>query len=378
MADRPLGASIPALGDDRSLDAERCYEAVLARDHRFDGRFFTAVRTTRLYCRPICPGRPKRDNVEFFIDAAGAEEAGYRPCLRCRPEDAPRSFGARGTRDEEPLSTTSVGQDINISLELHHRRRDRLDFSRKLVVETGLPLATIARISGFGTEADYTKAFDDRFRRPPSFLRRSRVESDVVDVELMLSYRPPLDWPALLGFFRHHVIHGLETVGEGTYGRMFELGSTSGAFQVSLDPAKPRMRLRVIADDPSVLFAVHRRVRRMFDLDADPISVGESLTAHTVLGPLWGKRPGIRIARGWDPFEVSVSTILGQLVSTTQARALVRQLVESYGKAAVHPSLYLPVSGSGNKERATGPKPQKRESMSRSSVAAGRRSVSRD
>jgi AraC family transcriptional regulator of adaptative response / DNA-3-methyladenine glycosylase II len=210
-------------------------------------------------------------------------------------------------------------------------------------VETGLPLATIARISSFRSPAEFATAFEARFRRPPTVLRRPRVSDVDGAVELTLPYRPPLDWQALLDFYRNHLVYGLETVAGNSYERLFELGSAVGTFRVSPDPTKPRLRLRVVVDDLGVLFGVHQRARRMFDLDADPMEVGERFASHAHLGPLWALRPGLRIARGWDAFEVSVFTILGQLVSTTQGRALVRQLVESEGKPAVHPVTGAPV-----------------------------------
>ena len=352
------------LRDALNLDEDRCHEAVAARDHRFDGLFFTAVRSTRLYCRPICPGRPRRENVEFFRDAAGAEAAGYRPCLRCRPEDAPHLPGIRGSRQGGNCTPSAVASERIISAaagghlpaggnrglgaDSEQRQAEAgligcLDFSRKLIVETGLPLSTIARISSFRSPTEFAAAFEARFRRSPSVLRRPRVADVDGGVELTLPYRPPFDWQALLDFYRNHLIHGLETVDGDSYERVFELGSAIGAFRVSADSTKPRLRLRVVVDDPGVLFEVHQRVRRMFDLDADPMDVGERFASHGNLGPLWALRPGLRIARGWDAFEVSVFTILGQLVSTTQGRALVRQLVESEGKPAVHPVTGEPV-----------------------------------
>ncbi|CAN5330533.1 hypothetical protein BH10PLA2_BH10PLA2_20900 [soil metagenome] len=157
--------------------------------------------------------------------------------------------------------------------------------------------------------------------------------------EVLLPFRPPLDWQGLLNFYRHHLIHGLETVAADTFERVFELGSAVGVFRVDLDSAKKCLRLRVASDDAGVLPEVQRRVRKMFDLDADPIELGERFAAHPHLGPLWKERPGLRIARGWNPFEVAITTILGQLVSTTQGRALVRQLIESHGKPIVHPRM---------------------------------------
>jgi AraC family transcriptional regulator, regulatory protein of adaptative response / DNA-3-methyladenine glycosylase II len=326
------------------IDPDCCYEALVARDHRFDGLFFAAVRTTRLYCRPICPGRPNRENVEFFRHATAAEAAGYRPCLRCRPEDAPPLQGTRDTFESRhrAAGTGERGESAGPSQE-EARRNDRLDFSRKLVIETNLPLATIASVSCFRTKTKFAAAFEARFRRRPDSLRRSRSESMQGGVELMLPYRPPLDWQALLGFYRNHLIYGVESVDGDCYERSFEIGPASGVFRVERDRNKPRLQLRVVVDDPGVLLAVQRRVRAMFDLDAEPMGIGERFGSHPILGPLWAARPGLRIARGWDPFETSICTILGQLVSTTQGRSLVRQLVENHGKPSVHPITGEPV-----------------------------------
>ena len=168
-------------------------------------------------------------------------------------------------------------------------------------------------------------------------LGRPSKQGGSEEVELLLSFRPPLDWLALLDFYRAHQIAGVETVDEASYGRVFRLGSVSGAFRVFADRSRPQLRLRIFADDPSVLFTVAQRARRMFDLDSDPLLVAKSFSSHEFLGPLWEKHPGLRVARGWDPFETAISTILGQLVSTRQGRALVRQLVEGYGQSITHP-----------------------------------------
>jgi AraC family transcriptional regulator of adaptative response / DNA-3-methyladenine glycosylase II len=346
------------------IDGDRCYDALLARDYRFDGSFFIGVKTTGIYCRPICPGRPKRENVEFFGHATAAETSGYRPCLRCRPEDAPLTPNGCGSfgivrRSLEVIAgggslitdADAVASWVGVPVvELRRRfeeevgkdldqviRNSRLDFARKLVVETSLPLATIADIAAFPTMREFSEAFESRFRRPPDALGRPRKQSGDEEVELLLSYRPPLDWPALLNFYRAHQIAGLETVDEASYGRVFKLGSVSGAFRVLPERSKPQLRLRIFADDPRVLFTVAQRVRRMFNLDSDPLLVAKGFSSHKVLGPLWEKYPGLRVARGWDPFETAICTILGQLVSTNQGRALVRQLVEGYGESIAHP-----------------------------------------
>lgn len=346
--------------------SEVYYQAMLARDYRFDGKFFVGVKTTGIYCRPICPAKPKRENIEFFSSATAAEKSGYRPCLRCRPESAPLSpawFG-KSAVVQRALRTIAVDgffesdEDTfaqRFGVTARHLRRlfvdelgqtpkqiafnNRLNFSRKLVVESRLPLTSVALVAGFSSVRRFNDAFKKRFKRSPSTFRKKR-ESRLAGeaIELSLPYRPPLDWPHLLNFYRGHRITGVETVTDHAYERVFRFGTALGALQVRQDPNKPQLRLRVAVDDPAVLFAVVQRVRRMFDLDSDPLLIANSFRGDRLLNSLWKKYPGLRVARGWDAFETSICTILGQLVSVRQATVLVRQLVESHGQKITHPS----------------------------------------
>src|SRR5918999_1180009 len=214
------------------------YEAMLARDYRFDGKFFVAVKTTGVYCRPICPARPKRQNVEFFPDAASAELAGYRPCLRCRPECAPLSPAWWGKKAVVQRALKLIARNEfhqtnedqfagRLGLSGRHLRRlfdeeigqtpkqiadnNRLNFARKLIVETEMPIMTVARTAGFASLRRFNDAFQRRFRRAPSQLRRLRSKTDSKDgIELKLSFRPPYDWQTLIRFYQSHPIPGVE------------------------------------------------------------------------------------------------------------------------------------------------------------------------
>ncbi|HEU4344601.1 MAG TPA: AlkA N-terminal domain-containing protein [Candidatus Binatia bacterium] len=341
------------------------YQAMLARDYRFDGKFFVAVKTTGVYCRPICPARPKRENVEFFPDAASAELAGYRPCLRCRPECAPLSPAWWGKKAvvqralkliarNEFHQTNEAQFAERLGLSARHLRRlfkeeigqtpkqiadnNRLNFARKLIVETEMPVMTVARSAGFASLRRFNDAFQRRFHRAPSRLRRLRSKTDSRDgIELKLSFRPPYDWQTLIRFYRTHPIPGVEWVTEDSFERLFRIDNTIGLLRVQAMIGEPRLKLRILAGDPKILFEVISRVRRMFDLDSDPILIANSFAQNSLLSKLYDRFPGLRLPGGWDPFETAVCSILGQLVSAEQRCNLVAQLVRGYGEEIAHP-----------------------------------------
>lgn len=354
-------------GDESCFDhrMREFYKAVLARDARFDGKFFVAVRTTGVYCRPICPAQPKPENIEFFLDAAAAERAGYRPCLRCRPECAPRSAAWFGKKAVVQRALKLIGANqfhlntetefaARLGLSARHLRRlfdeemgqtpkqisdnNRLNFARKLIVETNLALMTVAQIAGFRSLRRFNDAFRKRFQRAPSQLRRAPSCSRELDgIELNLSYRPPYDWQAMLDFYRSHLVEGVERVGDDYFERVFQLGETIGALRVQPVRDRAQLRLTVIADNPQVLFEVTSRVRRMFDLDSDPMLVANSFAGVPLLLELYRRNRGLRLPGSWDGFETAVCTILGQLVSAEQRRRLIDQLIRGYGEEVLHP-----------------------------------------
>jgi AraC family transcriptional regulator of adaptative response / DNA-3-methyladenine glycosylase II len=347
------------------MNQEAYYQAMLARDYRFDGKFFVGVKTTGIYCRPICPAKPKRGNVEFFSHATAAEKAGYRPCLRCRPECAPLSpaWYGKSAIVQRALKVMAVTTPCELSedkfamqfgVSARHLRRlfneevgrtptqimhaGRLNFARQLIVETDLPVTVVAMTAGFSSLRRFNDAFKKRFHRAPSPLRKRREEhGGEKGIRLALSYRPPFHWQGLLAFYRSHQIMGVERVTESAYERVFRIGQTVSHMQVRHHGTEPKLEVQVVTADPTVLFAVAQRVRAMFDLDSDPLLVNNSFRSHRFLHSLCVKYPGLRLARGWDPFETAICTILGQLISVRQARNLIQQLVQHYGEKVTHP-----------------------------------------
>ena len=350
------------------------YQAMRARDHRFDGKFFIGVKTTHIYCRPICPAQPKRENVEFFTHSLLAEKAGYRPCLRCRPESAPLSSAWVGKSAVVQRALRLIAQqDLyesnedtfaeKLGISARHLRRlfldelgktpkqiadhRRLDFSRSLLVETGLPITDIAFTAGFSSIRRFNDAIKTRFHRTPTDLRKKNVlkknrskNSKVMNdegIHLTLPYRPPLDWHSLLHFFQSHLITGIETVSEQTYERVFKIGSSLGALRVQADEGKHELKLQVLTEEDQNLFRVVQKIRQMLDLDSDPLLIANSFSDSKPLARLNELNPGLRVPRGWDPFETSICAILGQLVSTEQATKLIQQLVQNYGEKVTNP-----------------------------------------
>jgi AraC family transcriptional regulator of adaptative response / DNA-3-methyladenine glycosylase II len=346
---------------------ERRYQAVLARDARFDGAFFVAVRTTGIYCRPICPARPKRENVEFFATAQAAEAAGYRPCLRCRPESAPGSPAWNGTSAtvERALRLMAQGtlQDTTeqafadrLGITARHLRRlfegafgctpkqlhdaARLDFARKLIVETHLPMTEIAFAAGFRSVRRFNAAVKARFQRPPSRLRSlQRGGKHTPLIRLSLAFRPPYQWRNVLDYYRRHRIDGVETIENESFSRVFYLreSGTTGFFRVRPHGLKPELLLELVISDTRQLMKLVQRIRRMFDLDADPLIIAKAFTQSPPLKRLHEEYLGARLAGGFDPFETAIGTILGQVVSVGQSSRLMSQLVSAYGEEIPHP-----------------------------------------
>ena len=341
------------------------YQAMLARDYRFDGKCFIGVKTTGIYCRPICPAKPHRKNVEFFANAQLAEKLGYRPCLRCRPECAPLSPAWYGKSAVVQRALKMIGaNDLmargedqfaeQFGMTARHLRRlfeeeigqtpkqisdnSRLNFARKLVTETRMPMATVADTAGFSSLRRFNDAFKKRFHRAPLQLRKGRESvKDSHGIELTLAFRPPYDWSTILEFFESHRIPGIEDVKDDFYERIFRIENEVGWLKVSPIMSDALLKLQIVVENPKTLFAIVTRVRRMFDLDSDPLLIANSFSQSKTLTQLYERFPGLRLPRGWDPFETAICTILGQLVSVEQAGRLVGQLVENYGDKAAHP-----------------------------------------
>ena len=341
------------------LDRTACYRAISTRDARFDGRLFVGVRTTGIYCRPICPARtPKLANVSFYPSAAAAQEAGLRPCLRCRPEASPELAVWRGTSntvsralalieaggldeaDVEGLANRlGVGarqlrrlfrQHVGASpIALAQTRRVLL--AKQLIHESSLPMAEVALASGFNSVRRFNETFLQLFGRSPATLRHARGgQREPGELSVRLAYRPPYDWDAMLAFLGARAIPGVETVSGNTYRRTIAIGGHSGV--VSVAPSD-RNRISVSVRFPNIaaLPQIIARVRRVFDLAADPDAIGAHLSLDPLLAPLVSVRPGLRVPGAWDGFELAVRAIFGQQITVPAATKLLGRLVAAHG-----------------------------------------------
>jgi AraC family transcriptional regulator of adaptative response / DNA-3-methyladenine glycosylase II len=353
------------------LDPETCDRARLSRDPRFDGRFFVAVITTGVFCRPICPARrPNRKNVRYFRTAGACSEAGFRPCLKCRPESAPGSPPWNGASTTVARTLRLVGEGVHHGRSLRelasqlgvterHVRRlfvrylgappraiamtERLLFAKKLLDETGLPVAQIALASGFGSVRSFNDAFRKTYRRTPREVRthaRSNGRgAGSAGWTLKLGYRPPLDWSGLTGFLAPRATPGVERVEGETYARTIVMDDRPGAIVVHPHPGAHALALTVHHPEPRTLFDVARRVRGMFDLDADTEEIREHLGSDPILAPAVAARRGLRVPGAWDGFELTVRAILGQQVSIKGATTLTGRLVRAYGRPVAVPEV---------------------------------------
>lgn len=348
-------SKVAGAGDD---DAH--YAALRARDTRFDGLVYVGVTSTGVYCRPICPARtPARSRCHFFRSAAAAERAGYRACLRCRPElapgaapvDASSRLGAMAIAriDRGFMNDRSVGELAeSLGVSDRHLRRvlmrelgitpiglaqtRRLAIAKQLLQDTRLPLGEIAFTAGFGSIRRFNAAFSRRFGRAPSSIRRfrgraSEREQSADAITVRLDYRPPLDWSAMIDFVAARAMVGLERVDGDTYHR--RVGN--GALEVSLDPLRPALRVRISSSLTSEIADIAVRVRRLFDLDAHPARIGERLAQDPMLAPRVARRPGLRVPGAFDPFETAVRAILGQQISVRAATTIAARLVTRFG-----------------------------------------------
>jgi AraC family transcriptional regulator of adaptative response / DNA-3-methyladenine glycosylase II len=346
------------------LDDDACYRALETRDPRFDGRIFVAVRTTGIYCRPICPARtPKRENVTFYPTASAAQEAGYRPCLRCRPESSPdlaawrgtsntvsRALGliAEGALDGEAVDALAerlgVGERQLRRLFKQHlgaspvavAQTRRVLFAKQLIVETQMPLAEVALASGFGSIRRFNATFQALYNRPPRELRRSRSgegdRSASAGVTLNLPYAPPYDWDAMVGFLAARAITGIECIdGTARYQRTVALDGAQGSVSIEPDDRGNGLRVRIRFPRVEAIATIVNRVRRVFDLSADPRAIGEHLSRDPLLAPLVARRPGLRVPGAWDGFEIAIRAVLGQQITVVAARKLAVKLVAAFG-----------------------------------------------
>lgn len=313
-------------------DRETCYRALLAHDARFDGHIFVAVSTTGIYCRPVCPTRPpKFENCRFFASAAAAQMAGFRPCLRCRPDIAPAAAFWRGTANTVNRALALIsdgaldGRNANVEdlagrlgvggRQLRRLFQDHLGaspvavaqtrrvlFAKQLLHDTHLPMTEVALASGFGSLRRFNEIFLRMFGRPPSALRR-KTGSDTSTrdgVTLRMAYRPPYDWHGMLATLAARNAPGTEWVSNATWHRRFLLNGQDCDVAVAHCPQRASVLATIRAPSVTALPTIVARIRRVFDLDADIAAIGSHLARDPRLAPLIQKRPGLRAPGNWE------------------------------------------------------------------------------
>jgi AraC family transcriptional regulator of adaptative response / DNA-3-methyladenine glycosylase II len=354
------------------LDRRVCDRARRSRDARFDGRFFIAVTTTKIYCRPICPARaPNDEHVRYFSTAAAAEAAGFRPCLRCRPEASPGTPAWLGTSAIVSRAVRLIGDgalDDNgvehlaerVGVTARHLRRlflqhlgaspldvaltRRAHFAKKLLDETTLPFNHIALAAGFGSLRRFNGHIRKTYARTPTQLRRlsghrpGPSRSGANDREcyrLRLAYRPPYDWDDAIAFLAARATPGVESVEAGHYRRTISIDGKDGAIEVSRAESGSAIVLDVRFPDPRVLLFIVERVRRIFDLGADPAVIAAHLRADRLLRRPLLRHPGIRVPGAWDAFELLVRAIVGQQISVRAATTIAGRIASMFGSRAI-------------------------------------------
>jgi AraC family transcriptional regulator, regulatory protein of adaptative response / DNA-3-methyladenine glycosylase II len=338
------------------LSDAQCYQAILSRDRRFDGVFFVGVSSTGIYCRSICTAKtPRRENCTFYPSAAAAEQAGYRPCLQCRPELAPgqaridavgRLAAAAASQIEDGALTERSLQEVAISLGVsdRHLRRviqqefgvspiqlaqtQRLLLAKRLLTDSNLSIADIAFASGFSSVRRLNALFQTRYRLNPTQIRKAgHLPQDAIRCEL--AYRPPFDWEAMLSFLQGRAIAGVEVIDGKKYQRTVAIDrdnvKSQGWIQISQIPQQHKIQVELSASLMSAILPILTRVKALFDLAADP----GLIASH--LGNLATHSPGLRIPGAFDGFEVMVRAILGQQVTIKAATTLMGRLATTFG-----------------------------------------------
>jgi AraC family transcriptional regulator, regulatory protein of adaptative response / DNA-3-methyladenine glycosylase II len=347
-------------------DFEACYGAIVSRDARFDGRFFTAVTSTGIYCRPICPAQtPKRANVRFYPSAAAAQAAGFRACLRCRPHLAPGPVQppegdrvvdralrliASGAADGG-AGVAELSRRLEVSERHLHRvlsaavgagpltlaRMRRLQTARTLIEQTGMPITDVAFSAGYSSLRQFNSEVRAGTGRPPTELRRRGTAGHDGEgaIVLRLGVRPPFDGGALLAFFAQRAVCGVERCSSTSLTRSLSL--PKGAAVAELEPQAAQLVVRLWLDDVRDLGAAVDVCRRLFDVDADPGAIATVLGADPLLAPLVCARPGLRVPGSADAEEIAIRAVLGQQVSVARATALAARLTGQLGEPLPQP-----------------------------------------
>jgi len=320
------------------------------RDRRFDGRFYFGVKTTGIYCRPVCPAKPKPENILIFKSASEAEKAGFRACLRCHPDLAPGSKFLDGTINTVSralrLLNDSSGADwtiqklaASLGMTDRHLRRlfdehlgaspveilitQRLHLAKQLLQETATPITEIALASGFQSIRRFNEAFKSRYRKSPSELRKTRSQNATDGLSLKIPIRLPYDWPAVMAYLTRHETYGLEHMEHETYQRFIPRGKKFGSVVVSMKPKQDFLNVKFSNIPLTDVRFVLGRLKNLFDTDHNPVHLPSTKGLSS---------NGIRVPGSFDPFETAVAIILSQLVSSEQARAKLKTLIERFGR----------------------------------------------
>lgn len=335
------------------------YRAVCARDARFDGVFFTGVKTTGIYCRPICSAKtPKESSCNFYANAAAAEAAGFRPCLRCRPELAPydvqenlayailkrmEQVGADG------VSLAQLAQQVGLSERQMRRvmvdtfgvppiallQTQRLLFAKKLLQETHLSVQEIAYAAGFSSVRRLNALFLSQYKKTPSSLRQASNKENGAWLELKLAYRPPLAWTELLRYLHGRAMPGIEWINlneqGGSYARTLQFGEQVGCVHVFNDAERAHLKLRISTHLHAHVRTILASLRHLFDLDANPLVIQAHLAQTPHLAQQIARTPGLRLPGCVSPFELAIRTIIGQQVSVAGATTVMARLIAAFG-----------------------------------------------
>lgn len=339
------------------------YRAMMARDKRFDGRIYIGVRTTGIYCRPICPARPLQKNIIFYKSQAEAERAGFRPCLRCRPDIAPGTHMWEGTGaivgralrildQDENKSVVKLSQQLGLSARHVRRLFDehlgaspqdiinskRLHMARQLLSQTRLSITEIAFASGFNSIRRFNDSFKMNYKRAPSdFRKKQSIEVQAEDdICLYIPFREPYDWKALYDFLQSHAIAGVEDFDKGKYSRHIEIEGRYVYVEVSCDTKVPQLLVKVRGAKVVHLRSIISLVKHVFDIDHNP-NVSLKRSKKRTSRKIPNNFEGIRIPGAFSGFETAVAIVLGQVVSEKRMQVLIKQLVELYGEKIKSP-----------------------------------------
>jgi len=352
-----------------NLDLQVCSRARLTRDPRFDGKFFIGVVGSGVYCRSICPApTAKEKNVRYFPSAAAAAEAGFRPCLRCRPESSPGTPAWLGTSNTVSRALRLIGESglvdggvdglaERLGVGSRHLRRlflkhlgatpmavaqtRRLHFAKKLIDETKLPMNQIALAAGFGCVRRFNAGIRKVYYRTPTQIRKLARWTEIQTENhyvFRLHFRPPYHWQGILDFLAARATPGVEVVEDGKYRRTISLHGKAGYFEVSLAHGRDALLLRIAFGDSQSLFMIVERVRAMFDLNADWSAIVQNLRSDPILRAGVEAHPGIRVPGCWDGFELAVRAILGQQVTVKGATTMAGRIASRFGKPFNGPS----------------------------------------